>query len=165
VPAGAREVAAESGVRHEAQSMPETSPPPPNLPYWARYPSPLAWRLGRELGESSWPVLKLLQGILDRLGEPAVRELVVRVHQIEAEGGMVLEAEQRRRTVGGVFFVLVKAEIGREAWRLEFCPPWWKKRKKAATPVVSEPTVLVIPHDAGSAAAPIGDAPASGETS
>lgn len=53
---------------------------------------------------------------IELLGNDRVGELVARVWEIEATGGLLTRSHHRRRTPGGVFFKLVKGVIGMDAW-------------------------------------------------
>ncbi|MFN8440356.1 MAG: phosphorylated adapter RNA export RNA-binding domain-containing protein [Caldilineaceae bacterium] len=58
--------------------------------------------------------IELLKQVVDVLGEERAGEYAQRALATEAEGGLMTADGQRRRTPGGVFFYLVKAEISPE---------------------------------------------------
>ncbi|HWL88774.1 MAG TPA: hypothetical protein VNO21_23385 [Polyangiaceae bacterium] len=45
-----------------------------------------------------------------------VRELARKAHEVEAAGGMYLEKEERRRTLGGVLFVFARDTVDKDEW-------------------------------------------------
>ncbi len=80
---------------------------------------PDVWALARAvavvLGETMPPPLRLITRIVDRLGPARARALLGQALTVEAQGGLTLP-DGTRRTLGGVFFYLVRtsAEIKRE---------------------------------------------------
>lgn len=58
--------------------------------------------------------IELLKQVVDVLGEERASEYTQRALATETEGGLMTADGQRRRTPGGVFFYLVKAEISPE---------------------------------------------------
>ena len=64
--------------------------------------------IAKTLGESEEKPLKLLRGIVAGLGEEIARNFLAEAQRVEAEGGLMLPDSSRRRTLGGVFFFLVK---------------------------------------------------------
>jgi len=80
---------------------------------------PDVWALARGiaavLGETMPPPIRIITRAVDRLGPDRARALLGQALTIEAAGGLTLP-DGRRRTLGGVFFHLVRAsdEISRE---------------------------------------------------
>ena len=71
----------------------------------------VALQIAKKLGETEFGPVYRLQRIVREIGEAAAWEFVEQAAQVEAAGGMLLEKEQRRRTFGGVFFVLVRDAV------------------------------------------------------
>lgn len=129
--------------------QPADSKTAPNLPRDPRFDGPIAALsevIGAELGETSWQALRPIRRMIRLRGESFVRELVQQAHAIEASGGMWLEKQQRRRTLGGVFFFLAKQAFGEETWRKKINPhrPPRPPRAKANASAPSAPQVRVL---------------------
>jgi len=119
------------------------APPRPRL-------GPEDWRATREiaaqLGETERGPLGQVGRVVGRLGADRARTFLTRTQEIEASGGLMLPDGSRRRTPGGVFFHLVRADdtLSRED-RVSIFPPQFGRngRKKgpgtAATPVTPAP--------------------------
>ncbi len=72
-----------------------------------------------QLGETEPEPLQHLYRAVRTLGEDRVRALVMQAQVVEENGGMLVPDGSRKRTLGGVFFHLVRTEMGRkEAFRL-----------------------------------------------
>ncbi len=111
---------------------------------------PEDWRATQEiaaqLGETAHDPLGQVGRVVGRLGADRARTFLTRTHEIEAAGGLMLPDGSRRRTPGGVFFHLVRADdtLSRED-RVSIFPPQFGRngRKKvpgaAATPVTPPP--------------------------
>jgi len=112
----------------------------------------VALHIAKKLGETeSGPVYRL-QRIVREIGEAAAWEFVEQAAQVEAAGGILLEKEQRRRTFGGVFFVLVRDAVT-PAQREAIWPNKKNKRAKKQDaeahqpePVRGEPSLPAAPH-------------------
>jgi len=111
---------------------------------------PEDWRATQEiaaqLGETERGPLGQVGRVVGRLGTDRARTFLTRTQEIEAAGGLMLPDGSRRRTPGGVFFHLVRADdtLSRED-RVSIFPPQFGRngRKKvpgaAATPVTPAP--------------------------
>ncbi len=111
---------------------------------------PEDWRATQEiaagLGETERGPLGQVGRVVGRLGADRARTFLTRTQEIEASGGLMLPDGSRRRTPGGVFFHLVRADdaLSRED-RVSIFPPQFGRngRKKvpgaAATPVTPAP--------------------------
>ncbi len=125
------------------QSPRPSAPPRPRL-------GPADWRATQEiaaqLGETDHGPLGQVGRVVGRLGADRARAFLTRTQEIEAAGGLMLPDGSRRRTPGGVFFHLVRADdtLSRED-RVSIFPPQFGRngRKKvpgaAATPVTPAP--------------------------
>jgi len=82
----------------------------PPTPYVSVPPD--VWALARAvavvLGETLPPPIRLITRIMDRLGPARARALLGQALTVEAQGGLILP-DGTRRTPGGVFFYLVRA--------------------------------------------------------
>jgi len=133
-----------SNVSDDAPQGPHpVVPPRPRL-------GPEDWRATQEiaaqLGETDHGPLGQVGRVVGRLGVDRARAFLTRTQEIEAAGGLMLPDGSRRRTPGGVFFHLVRADdtLSRED-RVSIFPPQFGRsgRKKvpgaAATPVTPAP--------------------------
>ena len=88
--------------------------------------------IAQQLGETQpWP-LNQIRRIVQRLGPEAAFAFLHEAHQIEAQGGLMLPDGSRRRTLGGVFFFLVRERVTPEDRAAIF--PSWPKRPEAPPP-------------------------------
>jgi len=100
---------------------------------------PEEWRATQEiaaaLGETARGPLGQVGRVVGRLGADRVRAFLTQTQEIEATGGLLLPDGSRRRTLGGVFFHLVRADdtLSRED-RVYIFPPQFGRngRTKAA---------------------------------
>ena len=72
---------------------------------------PVAAAVARRLGESERTPLTQIRSLIEELGFDRVWALVLQTEEIEAQGGMLLHDNSRRRTKGGVFFWIARAAI------------------------------------------------------
>lgn len=63
------------------------------------------------LDESSPDAYRRITEIVDRLGVPAALELLQQTEAIEEQGGMFTKDNSRRRTPGGVFFLIARKAV------------------------------------------------------
>ncbi len=90
-----------------------TVPPEPIArPHPARTMSPeaqaLAAQLAAALGETEPQPMEQIARAVDRLGAERARAFLAQVQEIEAGGGRMLPDGSRRRTPGGLFFLLLR---------------------------------------------------------
>ncbi len=78
--------------------------------------------IAAHLGETEQEVIRQLRRAVRLLGEERVRDLVARALEVEASGGMMLPDGNRRRTLGGVFFHLARADLGQKEFYRVFRP-------------------------------------------
>jgi hypothetical protein len=82
-----------------------------------------------QLGETEEEPRRLIYRIVKHLGVDPSLAFLQRTHEIEAAGGLMLPDGSRRRTIGGVYFYLVRHETAPEISRLIF-PPAYKRRRQ-----------------------------------
>ncbi len=71
----------------------------------------IAREIANKLGERRNGVIRLIRRIVSQCGEDFAREMYAATAEIEANGGMMLPDNSRRRTQGGIFFKLVRAKL------------------------------------------------------
>jgi len=89
------------------QSPRPLAPPRPRLgpeDWWATQ------EIAAQLGETERGPLGQVGRVVGRLGADRARTFLARTQEIEATGGLMLPDGSRRRTPGGVFFHLVRAD-------------------------------------------------------
>jgi len=122
------------------QSPRPVAPPRPRL-------GPEDWRATQEiatqLGETERGPLGQVGRVVGRLGADRARTFLARTQEIEAAGGLMLPDGSRRRTPGGVFFHLVRADdtLSRED-RVSIFPPQFGRngRTRAAGAALTQTT-------------------------
>jgi len=121
-----------------AQSPRPVTPPRPRL-------GPEDWRATQEiatqLGETDRAPLGQVGRVVGRLGADRARTFLARTQEIEAAGGLLLPDGSRRRTPGGVFFHLVRADdtLSREERVSIFPPQFGRNGRKKATSAAPTP--------------------------
>ncbi|NWF69167.1 MAG: hypothetical protein HXY40_08775 [Chloroflexi bacterium] len=80
-------------------------------------PENLGREMARKLNERHPRTRELLIRIVEQVGYDQTNAVLKKALRLEAEGGLMVEDGSRRRTPGGVFFYLLKAEIGIERFR------------------------------------------------
>jgi len=119
------------------QSPRPIAPPRPRL-------EPEDWRATQEiaaqLGETERGPLGQVGRVVDRLGADRARAFLTRTQEIEVAGGLMLPDGSRRRTPGGVFFHLVRANdtLSRED-RVYIFPPQSGRKKATGNNVPPAP--------------------------
>ncbi|NTU79519.1 MAG: cold shock domain-containing protein [Chloroflexales bacterium] len=106
-----------------------TNAPPPG----AEALTALALEIAQALSEAAPPALAQIRKIIRALGQETTQEAVREALRVEEAGGMLLPDESRRRTPGGVFFVLIRERLTAEQ-RVQIFPTPYQRRKKPATP-------------------------------
>ena len=81
---------------------------------------PLVAEIAAQLGEAKTLPLQQIGRALATLGEERVRGFVAEALAVEARGGLLLPDGSRRRTLGGVFFHLVRQGVTRDERRAIF---------------------------------------------
>jgi len=134
-----------------AQSPRPSAPPRPRL-------GPEDWRATQEiatqLGETEHGPLGQVGRVVGRLGADRARAFLTRTQEIEAAGGLMLPDCSRRRTPGGVFFHLVRADdtLSREDRVSIFPPQFGRNGRKKAAGAASTPATPAPPAPAPSSA-------------
>jgi len=135
----------------------QTDAPPGPEPVGAARPrlGPEEWRATQEiaaqLGETARGPLGQVGRVVGRLGAERGRAVLARTQEIEAAGGVMLPDGSRRRTAGGVFFHLVRADdtLTRED-RVYIFPPQFGRngRTQAAGTAATQATPAPAPLSA-----------------
>jgi len=131
------------------QSPRPVAPPRPRL-------GPEDWRATQEiaahLGETERGPLGQVGRVVGRLGTDRARAFLARTQEIEVAGGLMLPDGSRRRTPGGIFFHLVRADdtLTREDRAYIFPPESARNGRTkaagtAATPATPAPTAAPTP--------------------
>ncbi len=76
-----------------------------------------------QLQETEPGVLIQISRILERMGSEFVQTVLTDTLRLKAEGGMLTEDKQRRRTPGGVLFYLVRGRVSPEDRKALFLIP------------------------------------------
>lgn len=88
--------------------------------------------IATQLQETESGVITQIARILERMGSEFVQTVLADTLRLEAEGGMLTEDQQRRRTPGGVFFYLVRGRVSPEDRKALFPIP--RRPAKPALP-------------------------------
>lgn len=107
-------------------------------------PGDVAAQIAQILGESAPPALAQIRRIVRTIGPEAAQATVDEAQQVEAAGGMLVPDGSRRRTLGGVFFALVRDHLPPEQREVVFPPriprrPSRPPKEPAAETPVSAP--------------------------
>ncbi len=86
------------------------------------------------LGETERQPIEQIARVVERLGPERARAFLVRVREIEAEGSRMLPDGSRRRTPGGLFFLLLRrsADVSRRDKVYIFPQLFQQKKARAA---------------------------------
>jgi PHAX RNA-binding domain len=113
----------------EASTQPEGLRRPPR-----RTVSPetkaAAAQISDQLGETEWGPRKLIEAVVDLCGLEFAQQLLEESLRVEAEGGMMVVNEERKRTIGGIFFYLARGRMPVETRKIIFPPHNLKPKKK-----------------------------------
>lgn len=104
----------------------------------------VADQIAAQLGERATPPVLQIRRIVKVLGVERAQAFAREALAVEANGGLLVPDGSRRRTPGGVFFHLVKAQVkARERWLLFRRPPPRTRPpvSSAAEPVSSQPVL------------------------
>ncbi len=101
-------------------------------------PNPItqtATAIAAQLGETEAAPRALTWRTVRTLGPERAQAFVKEAQEIEANGGMLIPDGSRKRTLGGIFFYLVRTQVS-DAEAVAINAMWWskQKRKKLARP-------------------------------
>ncbi len=85
-------------------------PPQPTMTALA----PVADEIAARLGETEEKPIRQIRRAVRILGEHRVRTVVARALDVEASGGMMRADGSQKRSLGGVFFILMRDDVGRK---------------------------------------------------
>jgi hypothetical protein len=66
------------------------------------------------------PKIVIIHAIVEKIGEDAAREVLNETLDVETKGGMMTADNSKRRTPGGVFFVLIKKKLSNKQMKAIF---------------------------------------------
>ena len=99
-------------------------------------------QIAATLTETTAFAISQIRRIVATLGPEGAQAAVAEAQRIEASGGMLLPDGSRRRTLGGVFFVVVRAQLTPEQQRVVFPPKPYQRKSKPPRPVSDTPPPL-----------------------
>jgi PHAX RNA-binding domain len=103
------------------------------------------YRIAERLGESAPQAVALIGRIIRAIGPDAAQQLVERAVATEQGEGMLTDDGSRRRTLGGIFFVLVKQQL-REQGQDDLAGRLFPRRQQRRSPAPPpQPAVVAIP--------------------
>jgi len=70
--------------------------------------------IAAQLGETDEEPIRQIKRAVRILGEHRVRTVVARALDVEAAGGMIRADGSQKRSLGGVFFILMRDDVGRK---------------------------------------------------
>ena len=85
--------------------------------------------IAQKLGETEPEPLQRLRAVVDILGPEQALAMCEKALAVEQQGGMLTQDGTRRRTVGGIFFYLVRGTGNKKVQRL-----WPRPRQKRPMP-------------------------------
>ena len=85
--------------------------PPPQPAMTAR--ASVADEIAARLGETEEEPIRQIRRAVRLLGEERVQSVAARALHVEAAGGMMRADGSQKRSVGGVFFILMREDVGR----------------------------------------------------
>jgi hypothetical protein len=103
----------------------------------------LTGQIARQLGEKAKAPLITIRRIVHAIGPERAQAFVEQALAVEAGGGMWLEKQNRRRTLGGVFFHLVRSAVTDEERQRIWRDQPWRHR----TPAPARPTPPVLTEE------------------
>src|SRR3712207_6490154 len=88
----------------------------------------IAQQLAAQLGETEKPPRAQIRQILQTIGPARTQAFVDQALEVEASGGMLVPDGSRKRTLGGVFFRLVRDQVSDAERRTIWPAPSWHQR-------------------------------------
>ena len=104
--------------------------------------------IAAQLGETERIPQQTIWRIVRTLGPERAQAFVAQAQEIEANGGMVIPDGSRKRTLGGIFFYLVRTQVtDDEAMQINRAWRWqqWKQRQPANAKAPAAPTPPPLP--------------------
>ena len=138
-----------SSIGESSVPLTETSPPPDRPRHVrseagiARFEARVA-RIAATLHEHAPIPLKQIRRILEVLGYAATKAIVAEALQIEANGGMLIVSGTCRRTLGGIFFFLVRPHLSPKQQHKIF-PFFGVRSAQARAKLLANPPAPVAP--------------------
>jgi hypothetical protein len=90
------------------------------------------------LGETKNRPLLQIERIIERIGIDFALEKLAEAEQVEAQGGLLLPDNSRRRTKGGVFFFLVKQHLKEQEQKEHMKVIFYRNQTVASTLAVED---------------------------
>src|SRR3712207_1783997 len=87
-------------------------------------------QIADQLGETEKTPLAQIRRMLQTIGPERTQAFVDQALKVEASGGMLLPDGSRKRTLGGVFFRLVRDQVSEAERRAIWPYPRWQQRKQ-----------------------------------
>ncbi|GAB4113150.1 MAG: hypothetical protein Fur005_46080 [Roseiflexaceae bacterium] len=104
------------------------------------------YTIAQQLGESTPAAIGLIGRIIRELGSEQARQFLEQALTTQANGGMLTEDGSRQRTLGGIFFFLVKQHLrehGQEALADQLFPR--RQRRQASKPAPTQSSAALGP--------------------
>lgn len=98
--------------------------------------------IAHQLQEKNPYALVQITHIIERLGLEATQAFVTETFKIQAEGGMLTNDKKRKRSLGGLFFYLVRGRITHEDRKYIF--PYPRQRQKDGAKPRPQPQAVVL---------------------
>jgi len=95
-------------------------------------------------GALAEPNVELVSQIIAVIGADRAREFLRQALEVEAQGGMMTKAGGRRRTLGGVFFYLVRGNLPAKERRQIWPQDYQKKKPAGPEPLTWEEALALI---------------------
>jgi hypothetical protein len=90
----------------------------------------LARQIADQLSERDPTPLKQIRRILQTIGPERTQAFVTQALEVEANGGMMLPDGSRKRTLGGIFFRLIRDQVSEEERKAIWPYQTWQQRKQ-----------------------------------
>src|SRR3712207_4152715 len=120
--------------------------------------TPIATAIAAQLGETERIPQQTIWRCVRVLGAERTQAFVAQALEVEANGGMLIPDGSRRRTLGGIFFYLVRTQVSdAEAIQINRAWRWqqWKQRQPAKLKVPAASAAPVVPPFVWDEAQPI----------
>jgi hypothetical protein len=104
--------------------------------------------IAAQLGETERAPRATIWRIVRTIGPERTQAFVAQAQEIEANGGMLVPDGSRKRTLGGIFFYLVRTQVSDdEAMQINRAWRWqqWKQRQPAKSKSTAAPAPPPLP--------------------